>query len=452
MTCRSLSWTLLGIAAMLGATVAGCGGGTDNPVNPPDGSIPSVDTGQPVADTNLPVPDTKQSVPDTNRDPLLPDTGRTGPEPGRDASPPDSGRDLTVADSGRDQTMADTGGTSIDTRPTLDTGGSSGGTPPVALQGRFDRTDATRPSFGWSGSSMVARFEGTGATLRMDGSPNQFAVVLDGVLSPVLKIVSGTTQYAVATGLAAGVHDLVVWKRTEGNQGENRFLGLDIVGGQLLAPPVPDRRIEIYGDSITAGYGLDGKDQNCSFSQDTENHYLSYGALAARTLAAELHTIAWSGIGMYRNYGEAGPSKENMPAVYARTLTTKADSVWDFTTWQPHAVVINLGTNDASTSGDPGTPYETNYLNFVKTLRQKYPDTFFVLTIGPMLSGTSLSAIRTHLQNVIKTRAGDGDTKLSFLEFPEQTSGYGCDWHPGAATHAKMAPLLVTELKKQLGW
>jgi len=303
---------------------------------------------------------------------------------------------------------------------------------------------------------MIARFQGTGATLRIDGSPNQFAVVVDGtVASSVLKVVSGTTSYALATGLGAGVHDVVVWKRTEGDQGENRFLGLDVAGGQLLAPAAaPDRRIEIYGDSITAGYGMDGAGPNCAFTPDTEDHYLTYAAISARDLKADLHAIAWSGIGMYRNYGVTGASSDAMPSVYARTLASQTGSVWDFGTWQPHVVVINLGTNDASTNGDPGTPYETAYLAFVRSLRQKYPDTYFVLTIGPMLDGSNLTAIKGHLQNVIKTRSGEGDTKMSYLEFPVQVAadGYGCDWHPSPATNAKMATLLTAELKTRLGW
>jgi lysophospholipase L1-like esterase len=331
-----------------------------------------------------------------------------------------------------------------------------GGEAAVRLQGRFDRADATRPAFSWSGSALIARFQGTGASLRIDGSSNFFTVVVDGTVAPqVLKTTSGTTRYTLASGLPPGIHEVVVWKRTEGNQGDNRFLGLDIEGGQLLGPPgAPERRIEIFGDSISAGYGLDGNGPGCPWSPETENHYLTYGALAARELGAELHTIAWSGIGMYRNYNEAGPSAQNMPAVYARILATKSDSKWDFATWQPHVVVINLGTNDASTKGDPGTPYRTNYLDFVRTLRQKYPDTFFVLTIGPMLDGENLKAIRTHLQSVISTRASEGDSRLSYLEFPPQSAadGMGCDYHPSPKTNAAMATLLVSELKRRLSW
>jgi len=336
------------------------------------------------------------------------------------------------------------------------TGGAAGGDPALAYRGRFDLTDPTKPTFSWSGSSVVARFQGTGATLHIDGSPNDFTVVVDGVAKPdVLHVVAGTTNYLVASGLSNAMHEVIVARRTEGNQGDNRVTGLDVAGGALLAPASPPaHRLEIYGDSITAGYGMDGQGPTCAASAANENHYLTYGALTARMLNAELHTVAWSGMGMYRNYNEAGPSTQTMPTVYARTLASRAESTWDFATWQPQAVVINLGTNDASTMGDPGMPYRMAYLSFVRALRQRYPSAFIVLSIGPMLDGANLTAIRGHLQAVIQTRQGEGDTKMSYLEFPVQvqSDGYGCDYHPSPATNAKMAALLVTELKKQLGW
>lgn len=352
----------------------------------------------------------------------------------------------TTGDAGRDVGQSDTvapDGLSPDAGPAV-----------ARLSGRIDLTDKTRPTFGWSGSAIYATFSGAGATLRMDGSANQYQVVIDGKPSSVLKFVGGTTQYQLASGLSAGTHDLVIWKRTEGNMGNNNYVGLEIAGGQLLtASPAPDRRIELYGDSISAGYGLDGQ-YPCTASQDNENHYLTYAAIAARALSAELHAIAWSGIGMYRNYNQPGPSSDAMPAVYAKTLAYDTSSSWDFSVWLPHAVVINLGTNDASTNGDPGAPYETAYLSFVRALRQKYPDTFFVLSIGPMLDGNNLKAIRTHLQNVISTRASEGDSKMSYLEFPTQSTsdGLGCDSHPGPKTNAAMATQLVAELKTRLGW
>jgi lysophospholipase L1-like esterase len=378
---------------------------------------------------------TDAGVPDSTPD-------RRGP----DATPTsDAQADWASPDSPRDQGGGDT------SPPPGDAGPAS-----VQLVGRFDRFDSTPAKFGWVGSAMIARFNGTGATIQLEGSDDRYQVVIDGTPSPSVLKVTSSGKFQVAKGLAAGTHDLVVWRRTESNWSNASYLGLTVSDGQLVAPPDrPSHRIEIYGDSITAGYGLDGQGPSCSMTQDNSNHYLTYGAVAARKLSAELHTIAWSGIGMYRNYGESAPKSDSltMPKVFARIMPA-TDSAWDFATWQPDAVVINLGTNDASTNGDPGQPYRTAYLDFVRTLRKKYPSAFFVLTVGPMLDGSSLTAIRGHVQAVIQTCSGEGDSKMSYLEFPVQTSadGYGCDWHPSAATNAKMADLLVTELKKQLSW
>ena len=97
----------------------------------------------------------------------------------------------------------------------------------------------------------------------------------------------------LASGLPAGEHLVELYRRTEANQGESQFLGFDFGEGALLAPPPrAERRIELVGDSITAGYGNEGADMSCPFSPDTENHYLTYGALAARQLGAEASTVA----------------------------------------------------------------------------------------------------------------------------------------------------------------
>ena len=70
-----------------------------------------------------------------------------------------------------------------------------------------------------------------------------------------------------------------------------------------------------------------------------------------RSLGAVASIIARSGIGAYRNYGEAktGSPGYNMPAQYDYTLYNDKSEHWDFSRWQPDIVCINLGTNDLST-------------------------------------------------------------------------------------------------------
>lgn len=336
-------------------------------------------------------------------------------------------------------------------------GGSNANTsssPGVRLVGRMDTSDSAGPKYAWSGSGIVARFNGSRVGVKLAGG-QEYTVVLDGTVRSKLTAVSGTNT--IAENLSEGEHTIELYRRTEANQGEAQFLGFDLGDGKLLdAPAAPARRIELIGDSITCGYGVEGADQNCGFTAGTENHYLTYGAIAARALGADLVTIAWSGKGVVCNYGDAADScKDPLPTYYDRALPDRSNSVWDFSKFQPDAVVVNLGTNDFSTQQDPSqSEFESAYKSFLQHIREKYPTAYILCTNGPMLSGTDLTTVRSYIENVVKALKNAGDTKVGTFEITpqQQADGYGCDWHPSCATHQKVADALETALKKALSW
>lgn len=333
-------------------------------------------------------------------------------------------------------------------------GGSAGAAAAaVRFVGRMDESDAKGPRFAWSGSGVVARFEGTQVAVTL--SSGHYTVLVDGQLKPKL-VASGSSQ-SLATGLAAGPHVVELYRRTEANQGESQFLGFNFGGGTLLSPPAaPARRIEVVGDSISCGYGIEGPNMSCPFSADTENHYETYAALSARALSAELVTVAWSGKGVVCNVGgEPANCSNPLPTYYERALPDRANSSWDFQKWQADAVVINLGTNDFSSAMDPTQQkFETGYTALVTKIRSKYPNAWILCTNGTMLTGTDLSTVRGYIRNVVSARNAAGDTKIKAFELnpQEAADGYGCDWHPSKATHVKMATQLTAALKSTLGW
>jgi hypothetical protein len=331
--------------------------------------------------------------------------------------------------------------------------GSAGAQQPaVRFVGRFDTSKPAGPQFEWSGSEMQARFSGTEVSVHLDGSPNVFVAVVDGQVSKV-KYPGGDAVLPLAAGLAAGEHEVRLYKVTEAFFYPAQFLGFAFGTGTLLSPPAdPGRRLEVVGDSISAGYGIEGADQNCAFSADTENHYLTYESIAARDVGADLITLAWSGIGMVSNSG-GDTTSPHMPQAYPLTMPDFPDKTWDFSKWIPQAVVINLGTNDFS-AGDPGQPFVDAYLKFVTDMRGRYPTTLLYLATSPMMDGADKTQQKVYLQSVINTRAGAGDTKLKLLEFASQSQadGLGCDWHPNTVTHQKMAAVLTAALKADLGW
>ena len=332
-------------------------------------------------------------------------------------------------------------------------GQSSGGAGPVGPRfiGRFDQSKPDAPVFAWPGTAIALRFTGTaiGVTLS-DSGTNVFEVILDGKHT-VLTLQAGTNKYPLGTGLAAGAHDLLLYRRTEASFKETTFNGFDVAASAYLPATLPTRRLEVIGDSISAGYGNEGT-LPCPFTAATENHYLSYEAIAARAVNAELYTEAWSGIGVSRNYD--GGTTDVMPDRYPRTLPERATSTWDFGRFIPDAVVINLGTNDFA-KGDPGAPFQAAYLKFVSDLRGHYPSARFFLALGTMLSSDDYAKAAAYLNAVIAARATAGDKNLTLLEFGLQdgnADGLGCDYHPSLKTHQKMADKLQAALKADLGW
>ncbi|WP_437567317.1 SGNH/GDSL hydrolase family protein [Sorangium sp. So ce542] len=353
------------------------------------------------------------------------------------------------------------------------TSGTGGGNPSgdtIRFIGRFDTTKPEGPRFSWAGSAIATRFSGTSISVRFNDAStaaqsNFFQVVIDGESKGVLKVNADEELYTVAEGLPDGEHDLLLHRRTEPLVGVTQFLEfVPEQGGELLpVAPAPERRIEVIGDSISAGYGIDGADETCPFTSDTENNYLAYSSMIGRLLDADTTIVAWSGRGVVRNYDdEAAPT---MPEIYGRTIADEEQPAWDFSSWVPQVVVINLGTNDFSINvpGDAQfrAPFTNAYEGLVDTVRENYPEAYIFCTIGPMLSDSypegaeALSRARDYIGQVVDDRTAGGDDRVRFLEFPphdKATDGLGCDWHPSAKKNRDMAEQLADAISEELGW
>jgi len=393
--------------------------------------------------------------------PTLGDAEKESGVPPPDAAGEAAAGDTGTHDAGRDSAVPDAGKEA----------GVDAGPPALRYIGRT-LTDGTSPDgngnctamtpcYEWSGTQVVARFTGaTDFSLSMADYGSYFDVYVDGVLqaSPVIGSES-QSDYPLASGLtASATHEVSLYKRTEASSnGRTQILGYSFpTGGTLLPPAAPSgRRIEVIGDSISCGYGVLGPDATCTETSAYEDHDDTYGAITARSLDADLYTIASSGRGMYRNNDDT--TTGTLPDIYGLTLPYGDGaggfwlSQWDFTSFIPDVVVIDLGTNDFY-EGDPGTAYETTYVTFLMRVLSDYPNAWIFCTNGPMLSGASYTSAQTYIQSAVATIASPRVTYLAYPTQSQDAGAEGCDGHPKPATQQAMATQLTAAIKTALGW
>lgn len=317
----------------------------------------------------------------------------------------------------------------------------------VRLIGRFHQRESGDAAFTWPGSAMAFRFSGTAAFLELQSAGRvRFQVTVDGGEGSDLWVREGLHRYELVSGLPEGEHTIRVTRLGESFEGTTVFASEPEVDGSLLPPPeAPKRQLLFLGDSITAGYGVEGASAQCPYAQETSNPLLTYASVAAEALEAEAHLIAWSGIGVWRSYGEEESEQPTLIERRRRTLALEPQPHWNVQWYRPDAVMVAIGTNDYWTGSAPG--YRNAMQSLLAQLRADYPQVPFYLIASPMLSGEA----RKSQVAVLQSLAND---HIHFLDLGkiEPEEGYGCDYHPNVLTQTRLGHNLETVLKRDLGW
>lgn len=319
----------------------------------------------------------------------------------------------------------------------------------------------------WPGTGVDFSFTGTSASIgiaKVNGD-NTFDLIVDGGAP---KLISQFGSAITTANLTKGEHTVVLRRRSETALG-TVTLGSITADGPLRAAPAPKRQIEIVGDSITVGYGLDGV-LPCVNNAIVTDNPKTYGVLAAEALKADYHVIAWSGKGIIRNYlSETPTTSPIMPELYTRWGANDVSGNYPFPKdWNPSAIVINLGTNDFGylSSYPNGTLYpvrpaltQAEYtaalVNFVKQIQKNYAKADFFLMSSPMIGDSYPPGDNTKTTQVngLKDAVTQlGGEKVHFVDWPTQGSDVGCDYHPNAATHAAEGKVLAEAIGKVLRW
>ncbi len=321
----------------------------------------------------------------------------------------------------------------------------------IQYAGRVDFSEPDAPRFDWPGVSITVRFRGRGIGFRLEDGGNDYNLFVDGALSQVWATRPGVQDYSV-DGLTEGEHTALLTKRTEASFGIATLRGVLVDSeGTLLTPPArPSRRIEFVGASWFAGYGNEGASIQCTDYRSTENNYESVGPMTARLLEAEGVVVAYSGRGVIRNYGDPTPrSAEPYPVLYPRTLASRPEPLWDFGSFVPDVVVINLGLNDFTTEPRPDSEeFIAAHVALLATVRGHYPAAWIVC-----YNVVGWPDFLPYVDRAVAARNAAGDARVVSIAFRQfRREEMGCDWHPKVAGHRELADRLAGEIRRLTGW
>lgn len=293
-----------------------------------------------------------------------------------------------------------------------------------------------------------------------EGSQARFVAYVDGerVLDEMI-----TQREAVYEIFSYETEKEVTVTLVKVSEAANSILGIDeiiVAAADSIAPTAEKNlKIEFIGDSITCGYGVDDENRDHHFSTNTEDATKAYAYKTAQLLDADYSLVSYSGNGIVSGYTSQGVkvSEQQLSKKYECFAVSygngaggfKASSVdWDFSRFTPDIVVINLGTNDYSYTGNDEEligEYIEAYTEFIKQVRQNNADSHIICTLGIM--GADLyDAMCTAVENYT-AETGDENISVFRLSMQNGSTGYAADWHPTAATHDIAAAELADYIK-----
>lgn len=323
--------------------------------------------------------------------------------------------------------------------------------------GRINATDPAAPKFVYPGVQISMRFTGTAVKMKCKPNSGFFVVRIDDGLPFKVEFAEGVSEVGLASALPNTKHTVVATLCYEGYQRVPVFYGFVIDGQIENAPKLPSRKIEFIGDSQTCGYGIDDvSGSESKFYDKTENFYYTYAAETARQLDAQCLAVCRSGIGVYRNFNgpETGSPKEAMPDIYALTNFGDPTQNWDYGSYVPDLVCINLGTNDTSVGTYKMDLLEDGYRKLYKLVRARYPEAKIVFLDGCMLNGKSLQDVKNAITKIVMEGNNSGDNQIYRYDLTPQDGslGYATHSHPSARQQKRMADELVPFLRKIMNW
>jgi len=218
------------------------------------------------------------------------------------------------------------------------------------------------------------------------------------------------------------------------------------------------RRIEVYGDSLTCGYGILGKDP-CPFSSQTEDCTKTYASLLSQSFDAGLSMVCVSGIGLLHSYGsDKVISPVNQYKLLPQSIAADNSSSWNFSLYQPDLVMIYLGANDFSTqpqpSGELWMDYYVKYLDKIWGVygRNKFPQKFALLCGAAAREHPWCDYVKQIAERWNSVSQAPEAHVLNVAHIQKRPEMDGCNTHPNTEANRLIFENLRPKIQEIMGW
>ncbi len=317
----------------------------------------------------------------------------------------------------------------------------------VDFIGRFKEIEGGY-EFSYSGTSIRGGFVGSeiSATLELVEKYQQtdfLEIIIDGTVHKTLEVYPNVKRSELlAYDLEYGYHTVEIIKRTE-QLSKFAFYGFDY-GEEVYPAPAPARKnkkITVIGESITSGYGVMEMNGERGFESKEQDVLHTYGWLVAEKLGAEAEILGISSAGVVHEsilgrWNTYGGTMDPTP------YTVPAEDM-------PDLVIVNLGVIDNHHDISDAS-FEVGYNRLIKELREVYPDTPILCTVGG-ITNEPYGVI----EKVVNDRKAKGDGKLYSYKIIASRDGEGMcggDFHPNANAHAAMAEELTLFIENNIAF
>ncbi|MBO4389880.1 MAG: GDSL family lipase [Lachnospiraceae bacterium] len=339
----------------------------------------------------------------------------------------------------------------------------------------------------WTGSGFTVQGRFTELWVELEADFETYepwiSWTLNGAVMGRMMVPKGRHRIPLARNLnPEKVNTIRLQKDVQAMAGEPKhiliLLGIS-VEGTLEELPEPQFQIEFVGDSITSGEGSIGAVSEMDWISMFFSAFNNYAVMTGDLMeGAEIRIVSQSGYGTYVSFDNR--PDHVVPAFYTRICGVAdgelqkaygSQEEYDFSSWQPDAVVINLGTNDAAAFDfDPYTDPETGrtwkmkrlpdgshdpecdrlfeeaVYSFLKTVREKNSKARILWVTG-MLGTEMLPAIKRAHERYM---AESGDRNTEVLVLPEAAGeSIGARSHPGRLCHKAAAEYLADYFHKK---